>query len=53
MAQLVLNDKISDTTKYILFFTNFGKNPNLFLNRREELNTQQALKDILDIRLIY
>ena len=53
MAQLALNNKISDTTKYTPFFSNFGKNPNLFLERREGPNAQQALKDILDIKLIY
>ena len=53
MAQLALNDKVSDTIKYTPFFANFRKNSNLFLERREGPNTQQALKDILDIKLIY
>ena len=53
MAQLALNDKVSDTTKYIPFFANFGKNLNLFLERREGPNTQQILKDISDIKLIH
>ena len=48
-----MNDKVSDITKYIPFFANFGKNLNLFLDRREGPNTQQVLKDISDIRLIY
>ena len=53
MAQLALNNKVLDTTKYIPFFANFGRNPNLFLNRREGPNAQQALKDISDIKLIH
>ena len=53
MAQLALNDKISNTIKYIPFFANFGKNPNLFLDRREGPNTQQVLKNISNIKLIY
>ena len=48
-----MNDKISDTIKYIPFFANFGKNLNLFLDRREGPNAQQALKNILNIKLIY
>ena len=31
MAQLVINDKRLDTTNYIPFFANYGRNPNLFL----------------------
>ena len=53
MAQLALNDKISDTTKYTPFFANFGKNANLFLNQREGLNAQRVLRDIADMKLIY
>ena len=53
MAQLALNDKILNITGYTPFFANFGKNPNLFLNRRNGPNTQQALRDVSDIKLIY
>ena len=53
MAQLALNDKMSDITKYTPFFANFGKNPNLFLDRREGLNAQKVLKDISDMKSIY
>ena len=43
MAQLAINNQISETTKETPFFANFGKNPSLALPTRPHPQAQQAM----------
>ena len=43
MAQLAINNQISETTRETPFFANFGKNPNLALPTRPHPQAQQVI----------
>ena len=43
----------STIIKLILFFTNFGKNINLFLYPREGLNIEKALLKVTELKELY
>jgi hypothetical protein len=53
MTQLVLNAKISDTTKMTPFFVNFGKEPNLFDQEKKHLTAQSAIEKIATLKKIH
>ena len=44
MTQLTFNSKISNTTKTIPSFANFGKKPNLFEKKLQHVSAQSAIK---------
>ena len=43
MTQLTLNAKVSNTTKVTSFFANFGREPNLFGNSRNQVSTKATI----------
>jgi hypothetical protein len=53
MAQLALNAKISDITKVISFFVNFGKESNLFGHKRKHLAAQLAIERVATLKKIH
>ena len=53
MAQLALNDKKSDTTMYIPFFANYGRNLNLFLELLDAPKTQRALENVNELKRVH
>jgi len=52
MTQLTLNAKISNITKVILFFANYGKKLNLFDYERRHLLAQLAIERIAMLKKI-
>jgi hypothetical protein len=53
MAQLALNAKISDTTKVTPFFANFGKESNLFDQKRKHLAAQLVIERVATLKKIH
>ena len=53
MAQLIYNDKLSRTTGIILFFTNYKKNVNGFLQPREGPNADKALVKAEELKEVH
>ena len=53
MAQLAYNDKLSQIIGLTPFFTNYGKNPNSFLQPRKGLNAEKALVKAKELKKIY
>jgi len=53
MAQLVLNAKVSDTTKVTPFFANFDKEPNLFDQERKHLAAQSAIERVATLKKVH
>ena len=43
MAQLALNNNVSETTRQTLFFLNYGKTPNLFIELRTLVKAEKAI----------
>ncbi len=52
MTQLTLNAKVSNTTKVISFFANYGKESNLFDHERRHLSTQLAIERVAMLKKI-
>ena len=53
MAQLVINDKRSDTTNHTPFFANHGRNPNLFLEPINAPKIQRALQNVKELKKVH
>jgi len=53
MAQLALNAKVSDTTKITSFFVNYGKESNLFNQKRKHLAAQLVIEKIATLKKIH
>ena len=53
MTQLALNSKVSNTTKTIPFFANFGKKPNLFEKKLQHVSTQSAIERAKTLKEIH
>jgi murein L,D-transpeptidase YcbB/YkuD len=53
MTQLALNAKVSDTTKMTSFFVNFGKESNLFDQKRKHLAAQSAIERIATLKKVH
>ena len=53
IAQLTYNDKLSGTTGMILFFANYRKNANGFLQLREGLNADKALVKAKELKEVH
>ena len=53
MTQLAFNSKVSDTTKEISFFANFGKKPNLFEKKLQHVSAQSAMERAKTLREIH
>jgi len=52
MTQLTLNAKVSNITKVISFFVNYGKEPNLFDNERRHLLAQLAIERVAMLKKV-
>jgi len=53
MTQLALNAKVSNTTKVTSFFANYGKEPNLFGEKRTHLLAQLAIERIETLKRVH
>ena len=53
MAQLTYNNKLSRITGITLFFANYRKNANSFLQLREGLNIDKALVKAEELKKVY
>ena len=53
MAQLTYNNKLSETTRIIPFFTNYRKNANGFLQLWEGPNVDKALVKTKELKEVY
>ena len=53
MAQIALNNNVSETTKTSPFYGNYGKNPNLFMEKQLGPQTDQALKTIESLKSVH
>ena len=53
MAQLIYNDKLSGTTGMTLFFANYRKNINGFLQPREGPNADKVLVKAEELKEVY
>ena len=53
VAQLLYNCKVLDTTGLLLFFSNYGKDANLYLNLKIRPKAKRALVNISEIYKIY
>ncbi|OQN95116.1 hypothetical protein B0A48_18806, partial [Cryoendolithus antarcticus] len=53
IAQLALNNNVSETTKVSPFFANFGKNPNLFMDPRPNPQAEKAIVAVNDMKTLH
>ena len=53
MAQVALNNNVSETTQETPFFANFGKNPNLFMNPQQGPLTEKALVTAAALKAVH
>ena len=53
MAQIALNNNVSETTKTSPFYGNYGKNPNLFMEKQAGPQTDLALKTFESLKSIH
>ena len=53
MAQLALNNNVSDTTKITPFFANYGKHPYLFITPKPHLNAERAIQTSKGLKQIH
>ncbi len=53
MTQLTLNAKVLNTTKVTSFFANYGKELNLFKEKRKHLLAQLAIERVATLKKIY
>ena len=53
MAQLVLNIRESSITKETPFYTNFGRNPNIFRTPLQDRSAESAIKRVETWKRIY
>ena len=53
MTQLVLNAKVSNITKVTSYFANFGKEPNLFGNSKNQVMTKSTITKGIAIKAIH
>jgi len=53
MTQLALNAKVSNITKVILFFANYGKELNLFEEERTHLLAQSAIARVETLKKVH
>ena len=53
MAQLVLNNIKATATEILVFYTNYGRHPNLFNIPKKSLQAVITLKDVKRLRQIH
>ena len=53
MAQLAINDNVSETTKETPFFSNFGKDPNIFAAPLPNPNAAKAIHNSKDLAQVH
>ena len=53
MAQVALNNNVSETTQETPFFANFGKNPNLFMEPQQGPLTEKALVTATGLKAVH
>ncbi len=53
MTQLALNAKVSNITKITLFFANYGKELNLFGEKRTHLSTQLVIERVATLKKVH
>ena len=53
IAQLALNNNVSETTKETLFFLNYGKTPNLFIELKTAVKAEKAMLIADDLKEAY
>ena len=53
MAQLALNNNASETTRQTLFFLNYRKTPNLFIELRTLVKADRAIVIVGELQKVY
>ena len=53
LAQFTYNNQFSVTTDMMLFFTNFGRHLNLFMNPKDELNIEKVIVIVEDMKKLH
>ena len=53
MTQIVLNNRTVTVTEELVFYTNFGRHPNLFNISRKSSQTETVLREISQLKNLY
>ena len=53
IAQVAINDSASETTRETPFFSNYGKDPNLFMEPQQGPATEKALTKASDLKKVH